>query len=554
MQRRTTASIAATLMRAAGPKPRGLGVGTVSRPLTILARGSAARILTARPAAFTCSQGGVTTTTTVPAARSFHVGTRVQRKDVPFLLADIGEGITECEVIQWFVKEGDRVEQFSPIAEVQSDKAAVEITSRYDGVIKKLHYAQGDVARVGQPLVDITTSDAADDSSSSSSSAGAVAAVVDSIKQAASPAVDAMAAAGRTVVAAVTADSTTAAMEEAYTLATPAVRRIARENRVDLANVRGTGPGGRILKGDILAFVAGTATPPPPTTAAAAAAVLAPHAKVAPAPTPAPITGDTTVPLGAIQKAMFKSMTRSLQIPHFGFSEEIILDATTAYRASINAHLKRNPYHSSSNTATTTAITPLPPVKKISYMPIFIKALSMALNEFPILNARLIHAEEGPAKAQLQYRAAHNIGVAMDTPQGLLVPNVKNAHLKSILAIAADLERLKHDGARNALSAHDLADGTITLSNIGNIGGTLLHPVLVASQLCIGAVGRIQTLPRFASEHNDTTHPPVVRATQVLNVSFNADHRVVDGATLARFVALWKMYLEHPATMAAAMR
>ncbi|TPX54246.1 dihydrolipoyllysine-residue (2-methylpropanoyl)transferase, partial [Powellomyces hirtus] len=441
---------------------------------------------TARPAAFKCSQGGGTTTT-VPAARSFHVGTRVQRKDVPFLLADIGEGITECE-------EGDRVEQFSPIAEVQSDKAAVEITSRYDGVIKKLHYAQGDVAR-----------------------------------QAAAPAVDAMAAAGRTVVAAVTADSTTAAMEEAYTLATPAVRRIARENRVDLANVRGTGPGGRILKGDILAFVA-------------------------PAPTPAPITGDAIVPLGAIQKAMFKSMTRSLQIPHFGFSEEIILDATTAYRASINAHLKRNPYHSSSNTATTT--TSLPPVKKISYMPIFIKALSMALNEFPILNARLIHAEEGPAKAQLQYRAAHNIGVAMDTPQGLLVPNVKNAHLKSILAIAADLERLKHGGARNALSAHDLADGTITLSNIGNIGGTLLHPVLVASQVCIGAVGRIQTLPRFENETepNDTTHPPVVRATQVLNVSFNADHRVVDGATLARFVALWKMYLEHPATMAAAMR
>ncbi|KAI8903893.1 dihydrolipoamide branched chain transacylase E2 [Powellomyces hirtus] len=422
MQRRTTASIAATLMRAAGPKPRGLGVGTVSRPLTILARGSAARILTARPAAFTCSQGGVTTTTTVPAARSFHVGTRVQRKDVPFLLADIGEGITECEVIQWFVKEGDRVEQFSPIAEVQSDKAAVEITSRYDGVIKKLHYAQGDVARVGQPL--------------RSSSAGAVAAVVDSIKQAASPAVDAMAAAGRTVVAAVTADSTTAAMEEAYTLATPAVRRIARENRVDLANVRGTGPGGRILKGDILAFVAGTATPPPPpTTAAAAAAVLAPHAK------------------------------------------------------------------------------------KISYMPIFIKALSMALNEFPILNARLIHAEEGPAKAQLQYRAAHNIGVAMDTPQGLLVPNTQKRAPQIHPCHRGGPRALKHDGARNALSAHDLADGTITtLSNIGNIGGTCCTPLLV------------------------------------LNVSFNADHRVVDGATLARFVALWKMYLEHPATMAAAMR
>ncbi|KAJ3182781.1 hypothetical protein HDU87_008120 [Geranomyces variabilis] len=450
-------------------------------------------------------------------------GTPVARKDVPFLLADIGEGITECEVIQWFMKEGDHVEQFSPICEVQSDKAAVEITSPYDGVIKKLYYGTGDVARVGSPLVDITTNEAGEEAASPIVEKAAAA--LDSVKAAAAPAVEAVTA---------VFSSISKEMEVAYTLATPAVRRVARENKVDLAKITGSGPSGRILKGDVLAYISGTA-------ASASKPPTAPKSKAsAPTRPIGPVEGDRTVQLGAIQKAMFKAMTRSLQIPHFGFSEEIVLNATSAHRAAINRQLKHAPVHG---------------LKKISYMPIFIKALSMALNDFPILNARLLNTEDA-SKAQLQYRGSHNIGVAMDTPQGLIVPNVKNVNSKSILEIAAELERLKVAGSSNSLMAADLADGTITLSNVGNIGGTLLHPVLVSSEVCIGAIGRIQRLPQFDTVVDPETgnKKEVVVAKEILNVSFNADHRVIDGATVARFVSVWKNYLEHPATMSANLR
>ncbi|KAJ3160691.1 hypothetical protein HDU86_000450 [Geranomyces michiganensis] len=516
-------------------------VRTATRSLALKSRSSLALAAALRPASTLCSSpsprvlqtalrtpGVSGAATALQSRRSFSTGTPVARKDVPFLLADIGEGITECEVIQWFVKEGDHVEQFSPICEVQSDKAAVEITSRYDGVIKKLYYGTGDVARVGSPLVDITTNEAGEDAASPI--AEKTAAMVDSVKAAAAPAVEALAA----VFSGVTKD-----MEAAYTLATPAVRRVARENKVDLAKVRGSGPNGRILKGDVLAYVSGTATSSPAPVSASKAAAAA-KSKPAPATPTGPVEGDRTVPLGAIQKAMFKAMTRSLQIPHFGFSEEIVLNATSAQRAAINRQLKHAPVNG---------------VKKISYMPIFIKALSMALNDFPILNARLLNTEDA-SKAMLQYRGSHNIGVAMDTPQGLIVPNVKNVNSKSILEIAAELERLKNAGSSNSLAAADLADGTITLSNVGNIGGTLLHPVLVSSELCIGAIGRIQRLPRFDTVVDPVTgdKKEVVVAKEILNVSFNADHRVIDGATVARFVSVWKNYLEHPATMSANLR
>ncbi|KAJ3156517.1 hypothetical protein HDU89_004299 [Geranomyces variabilis] len=524
---RSAAAVRAAFRSLAFKQSRGsLALAAAPRSASTLCSSSSPRVL--QSVLRTTSVSGAATA--LQSRRSFMAGTPVARKDVPFLLADIGEGITECEVIQWFVKEGDHVEQFSPICEVQSDKAAVEITSRYDGVIKKLYYGTGDVARVGSPLVDITTNEAGEDAGSPI--AEKAAAVMDSVKAAAAPAVEAVTAAFSTI---------SKEMEAAYTLATPAVRRVARENKVDLAKISGSGPSGRILKGDVLAYVSGTATS---VSASSASASKPPTPTKSKAPAPAtpsgPVEGDRTVPLGAIQKAMFKAMTRSLQIPHFGFSEEIALNATSAQRAAINRQLKHAPVHG---------------LKKISYMPIFIKALSMALNEFPILNARLLNTEDA-SKAQLQYRGSHNIGVAMDTPQGLIVPNVKNVNSKSILEIAAELERLKVAGSSNSLAAADLADGTITLSNVGNIGGTLLHPVLVSSEVCIGAIGRIQRLPRFETVVDPETgdKKEVVVAKEILNVSFNADHRVIDGATVARFVSVWKNYLEHPATMSANLR
>ncbi len=127
------------------------------------------------------------------------------------------------------------------------------------------------------------------------------------------------------------------------------------------------------------------------------------------------------------------------------------------------------------------------------------------------------------------------------------MPNIKNVQLKSIFEIAADLEQLKIKGQKGNLSSTDLQNGTITLSNIGSIGGTALHPVLVTSEVCIGAVGKVQRLPRYETINGVET----VVAKEVMHASFNADHRVIDGATVARFVQLWKTYLETPTILAA---
>jgi 2-oxoisovalerate dehydrogenase E2 component (dihydrolipoyl transacylase) len=130
------------------------------------------------------------------------------------------------------------------------------------------------------------------------------------------------------------------------------------------------------------------------------------------------------------------------------------------------------------------------------------------------------------------------------------VPNIKNVQQKSIFDICSDLEILKIKGQKGSLSNSDLQGGTFTLSNIGNVGGTALHPVLVSSEVCIGALGRVQRLPRF--EVVDGVEQVV--AKEIMHASFNADHRVIDGATVARFVQLWKSYLEQPSLLLANLK
>ncbi|KAJ2806859.1 hypothetical protein H4R21_000704, partial [Coemansia helicoidea] len=335
----------------------------------------------------------------VPAARLAYrrFGTsHTAQAIVPYKLADIGEGITECEIIQWFVKPGDKVAQFDKICEVASDKATVEITSRYDGVIQKLYYQDNDIALVGKPIVDIDVD-------------GADAAASDSPAAPETPTDSAAASADAGGAAAPPArHDATRTRDVVY--ATPAVRRVAREKGIDLHLVAGTGKGGRILKEDILRAAAGGSS-----------SSAAPRAEGADAKQPfvqanagstasgislssasAVVTGeDRLAPLSPIQRAMFKSMTESLGIPHFRFKDEIELDALMQARQRINSYFAAEPE----------AAAP-----RITYMPFFIKAASLALTKYPILNARVV-AEPG-APPKLLFRAAHNIGVAVDTPGG----------------------------------------------------------------------------------------------------------------------------------------
>lgn len=296
-------------------------------------------------------------------------------------------------------------------------------------------------------------------------------------------------------------------------LATPAVRHSAREFGVDISQISGTGKDGRVLKEDVVTFMkrrdSGISSLPAIPALGRA------------------LSTEEKRPLTPIQTQMFKAMTKSLSIPHFLYSDEIHLDPLIQTRAVINQSMNNDLF-----------------IQKITYMPFIIKAVSQALDTYPLLNSRLDLSGETP---QLVMRPQHNIGIAMDTPVGLLVPNIKNVRNLSILEIAAELKRLKAAGAEGKLTPADLQGGTITVSNIGNIGGTVVAPVIVASEVAILGMGRARTVPAF-----DAVGAVIPKT--VTNLSWSADHRVVDGATLARMAAMVKAFVEEPELMLARMK
>jgi 2-oxoisovalerate dehydrogenase E2 component (dihydrolipoyl transacylase) len=319
------------------------------------------------------------------------------------------------------------------------------------------------------------------------------------------------------------------------TLATPAVRHLSKELNVDISEVDGTGKDGRVLKEDIYKFVErreGRAAQAPP-----------PQSPAAPFTSPEASTAgpqqETPVALTRTQEMMFKTMTRSLSIPHFLYADEVDFTSLVELRGRLNKVLSKSGLSDSQ-------------VGKLSYLPFIIKAVSMALYKYPILNARVdVDPSNNGGKPTLVLRSQHNIGVAMDTPSGLLVPVIKNVGSLNILGIAAELARLQTLAVAGKLSPHDMAGGTITVSNIGSIGGTYLSPVVVEREVAILGVGRMRTVPAFSTVPGEEDR--VVRR-QVCNFSWSADHRVVDGATMARAAEVVRAIVEEPDVMVMHLR
>ncbi|WYZ34910.1 hypothetical protein EsH8_I_001186 [Colletotrichum jinshuiense] len=479
-------------------------------------------------------------------SRQFH-DTRHLRVVKPVLLADIGEGIVECEIIQWFVEPGARVEEFSPLCEVQSDKASVEITSRFSGVVKKLHYDAGDMAKVGRPFVDIDILGGAKKEDLDALTAPTEPAEGQPAPTAAESPVKTQSNQGDQVQQQRKETQSGAAapqnVEEAprqkgkhASLATPAVRHLTKALNVDIADIDGTGRDGRVLKEDVQNFVkrrdSGDLAAPKP----------APTPFSAP-PAAAESTGagaaqlETRVPLTNTQQQMFKSMTRSLTIPHFLYADEVDFSSIVQLRTRLNRVLATAPELGGGDAG----------VAKLSYLPFIIKAVSMALYQFPILNAR-VDLDPSSSKPSLVMRSQHNIGVAMDTPSGLLVPVIRNVGSLNILSIASELTRLQQAAFAGKLTPADLGGGTITVSNIGNIGGTYLSPVIVDREVAILGIGRMRTVPAFEGDSDR-----VVRK-HVCNFSWSADHRVVDGATMARAAEVVRRVVEEPDVMVMHLR
>ncbi|KAK3996845.1 Lipoamide acyltransferase [Cladorrhinum sp. PSN332] len=496
-------------------------------------------------------------------ARGFHA-TRGLLAIKPVLLADIGEGIVECEIIQWFVEPGARVEEFSPLCEVQSDKASVEITSRFAGVVKKLHYDAGEMAKVGKPFVDI---DIEGDAIQSIAPEPVVAKEEPPVVIKAAPAA---ATAGATLRPAHTPAPWSNGVPVMSSpqpnvnsdkmgngnghgaVATPAVRHLAKELGVDITQINGTGKDGRVQKEDIHKFVEAKKGPSPfqassplPTTPGgipAAAAVGNPFSPEASSNGP---QQETPIALTRTQEMMFKTMTRSLSIPHFLYADEVDFSSLVELRGRLNKVLAKSGLSDGQ-------------VGKLSYLPFIIKAVSMALYKYPTLNARVDvdksngnGSGSGNGKPTLVLRSQHNIGVAMDTPSGLLVPVVKNVGSLNILGVAAELARLQKAAVEGKLSPQDMSGGTITVSNIGNIGGTYLSPVVVEKEVAILGIGRMRTVPAFSTVPGE--EEKIVKK-QVCNFSWCADHRVVDGATMARAAEVVRAIVEEPDVMVMHLR
>jgi 2-oxoisovalerate dehydrogenase E2 component (dihydrolipoyl transacylase) len=421
---------------------------------------------------------------------------------IDFILPDIGEGIVECELVEWLVKEGEAVVEDQPIADVMTDKALVQIPAMHSGVIETLYYKQGEIAKVHSPLFSMITADESE--SVEPTEAVSEVPVETKVEQT----VKAVPATQLNTASTTEVDETDIlSLEQRQTkgkaVASPAVRRVARELDVNISDVTGSGKKGRVYKDDVVSFeqVGNTVTvqTQPPST--------------------------RVEPIRGIKAIMAKAMVNSVStIPHFTYCEEI--DMTELIK--LRLELKED--------YTVKAIMAEQDIK-LTMMPFFMKAMSLALKEFPVINSQV-----NDDCTELTYFTDHNIGMAVDSKVGLLVPNVKQVQTKSILDLATDITRLTTDARSGRVQPADLKGGTITISNIGAIGGTVATPIINKPEAAIVALGKLQKLPRFNAQGD-------VEARSIMQVSWSGDHRIIDGGSIARFCNLWKRFLEKPSSM-----
>jgi 2-oxoisovalerate dehydrogenase E2 component (dihydrolipoyl transacylase) len=442
-----------------------------------------------------------------------------------FILPDIGEGIVECEIVQWHVTAGDVVTEDQVVVEVMTDKAVVEIPAKYNGKIVKLHYNKGDIAGVHTPLFD----QALDSGERSNFTANSVQDNSEVNKQFQNAEIitntsTASSVNGQSNIAPANGyrqgEKYEALHDVSRAIASPAVRRLAREHGISLNDVSATGAKGRVLKQDIEKAMSSQTVSYQKLPSENSDSQNSEQGK----PSTLVQNNDRVESIKGIRAAMAKQMMASVStIPHFTVSDELCMDKLIALRKTLKPVFEAESV-------------------KLSFLPFFIKALSLAMKDYPIINSRL-----NDAGTELTYLSDHNVGIAVDSKIGLLVPNIKNVEALSLFDIAQQLNGIIERARLGKLGASELANGTISLSNVGAIGGIMATPVINKPDVAIVALGKTQTLPRF----NDAGE---VYASNVMMVNWSGDHRVIDGATMVKFNNLWMDYLCHPEKMLVHLR
>ncbi len=394
-------------------------------------------------------------------------------------LPDLGEGVMEGEIVKWHVKPGDQVTEDQVVLEIMTDKATVEIPTKTTGKVSEILFKEGEIAKVGAVMMRLE----------GAPGAKATPAKAEAPKAAAPAAPQARAASPAPSAASRPAPAASPGFQNRDVQAAPAVRKLAREKGVDLSTIRGSGPHGRVLLEDVQSggsggggFARNTATRGQRT--------------------------EERVPVRGMRRKIVEKMALSKRTAaHFTYVEECDVTELVEFRSKLKPVAEKKGV-------------------KMTFMPFITKAAVIGLQEFPELNASLV--EENGVPTEIVYKKYYNIGVAVDTEDGLTVPVLKDADSKGLWEISGDIADLSLRARDKKLKAEDFHDGTFTITNAGNIGGLLATPVINYPEVAIMGVHQIKKRPVVVNNQI------VIRDIMYLSVSL--DHRVVDGAVAARFM------------------
>ena len=404
-----------------------------------------------------------------------------------FKFPDVGEGITEGEIVKWLVREGDEVREDQTIAEIETDKAVVEMPSPFAGTVLKLFFHEKDVVKVGDVLISIGVE-------------GESAEAVPTSRPE-------MPAEAPIIAPSVVGIITDSKEEIREILATPKVRRLAVEMGVDLKNVKGGGPQGRITEEDVKVSKA---------SLAASNEEKKPAFKIK---EKFDFYGELErIPLRGVRRATAKRMAQAArtaaQVTHF---DEADATALAAFKENLKTEADSKGV-------------------KLTYLPFIVRAVIAALKLHPMFNAMLNEEDE-----EIIVKKYYNIGIAVDVPDGLIVPVVKGADGKTVFQIAEDIRNLAEAARKRTLDLADLKGGTFSITNVGMIGGEAATPIINFPEVAILATLRITDRPRVENG--------VVKVRKTLPLCLSFDHRVVDGAEAARFMNDLVKFVENPASL-----
>jgi len=441
-----------------------------------------------------------------------------------FKLPDLGEGIREGEILTWHVSEGETITEDDPLVEVETDKAAVTIPSPAGGTVARLNGAVGDIINVGDVVAVIG------DGEGAPPAAGKAPVEEDAAGSAPAETAD-EAAPAREAPAPAPVPAAEVRTGSGPVPAAPATRRLARELGVDISAVPPTGPGGRVTPEDVRAFADGKvpaaeAFEVPESgeqraeiEAAATAASAIPFLDIEPLPDFSQWGEVEEEDLRSIRrKVAHKMVTSMVLVPHVAHMDEADVTLLEEFRQKEKARRAENGG------------------PKITLLPFIMKAVAAGLKATPSFNASL-----DPFREKIVYKKYYNIGVAVDTGRGLVVPVVRDADCKSITRIAADIEDVATRAREGALSVEDLRGGTFTITNVGPLGGTALIPTINYPEVAILGMGKVQEKPVVRDGEI------VIRKILPLTLAF--DHRIADGADAARFVTEMIRQLSDPSLL-----